>query len=836
MSITDSSVYFTIIANIKKFLDSLKAGERGAGSFTDSVGNNLDKVKKDVERFGDKCYDSFNSVAYALESAFSVAKNTISGLVGSFADYGDTIAKMSERTGIAAQTLSEFEYIAGQCGTNLGAFETAIKTMEKTLAGAANGASEAQGKLSQLGVSFFELQNKSPDQQFRTIAEAIARLPDPSQRAAAAMAMFGRSGTDLLPLMNAGAGAIDELAQKAHDLGLVLSDEDYQAAEDAKDAMDNFKRSLDGVKMQLSSALTPMLTSVANGFAKVSSKVIALAQSNPNAARTIAVVVAAVAGCVTALYAGAKAAQAFNAALLMINAHPVIAAITAIGVALVALTAHFMKVKDSADTVAGSFSQIAAENSQMRKTHNDYMATLQELAGKQSLTNEEIKQAQFYASSLNAAYGDLGITVDATTGKIDGLTGAMLQMAEAQKQARLADINLEKTDIKEQLGDQEVIMWRLRTKYGQEEASKRADYQQARERTKALNQKLTALNQQEYWLNHGLDDGAEKGEPIPASYQSGPSKAQESAAAMAKNLAHANDTVTEREINRLNDEFEDIVKKRAEEIQKAENISAEEANKRAREELVGLRARVDAQIKSINDKAAADKQKEEDAEKKRSEDEEKRKAEERERNTLSEVDTKRAEFDQRNAELVATLQKAIADGNVTAVQETVKKLEDLDQERQQFEQQTAADRLAKASDDYKEKEKALDEAQKTGNQEDIDKANKELKESAEELAAAQQGAASFISDQQRLIQEAEEARARQMEEDAETAEENSEIAHEEAKKYEAQGTFNAASAASLGQANDYSKKICETSEEQLRYLRYIYEGQNNQQQTSAVFA
>ncbi|MBR3218742.1 MAG: hypothetical protein IKF77_02375, partial [Thermoguttaceae bacterium] len=151
-----------------------------------SVYKDLDKVKNDVDRFGSKCYDSFNSVAYALESAFSVAKNSISGLVGSFADYGDRIAKMSERTGIAAQSLSEFEYIAGQCGTSLDTFETAIKTMEKTLAGAASGAADAQKKLANIGVALYDIQWKSPDQQFRTIAEAIASLPDPSQRAAAA--------------------------------------------------------------------------------------------------------------------------------------------------------------------------------------------------------------------------------------------------------------------------------------------------------------------------------------------------------------------------------------------------------------------------------------------------------------------------------------------------------------------------------------------------------------------------------------------------------------------------------------------------------------------------
>ena len=159
--------------------------QRTETTFT-SIQNSVDKVNEKTDRFGQRCYDTFNSVADALESAFNVAKNTISGLVNSFADYGDTIAKMSQRTGTAAQSLSEFDYIAGQCGTSLDTFETAIKTMEKTLAGAASGAAEAQKKLANIGVALYDIQWKSPDQQFRTIAEAIASLPDPSQRAAAA--------------------------------------------------------------------------------------------------------------------------------------------------------------------------------------------------------------------------------------------------------------------------------------------------------------------------------------------------------------------------------------------------------------------------------------------------------------------------------------------------------------------------------------------------------------------------------------------------------------------------------------------------------------------------
>ena len=185
-SIIVSGIRYEITADGRGFLRASKELVQIAYSSTNSIEKNYNEVNQIIGRFGAKCYDSFNSVADALESAMGIARNALSGLVNSFADYGDKIAKMGQRTGIAAQSLSEFDYIAGQCGTSLDTFETAIKTMEKTLAGAASGATDAQNKLTNIGVALYDIQWKSPDQQFRTIAEAIASLPDPAQRAAAA--------------------------------------------------------------------------------------------------------------------------------------------------------------------------------------------------------------------------------------------------------------------------------------------------------------------------------------------------------------------------------------------------------------------------------------------------------------------------------------------------------------------------------------------------------------------------------------------------------------------------------------------------------------------------
>ncbi len=860
-----ASVSFAITADGTVYLNALAMFEQRSSTFVDNIKKDNDKVNKEVDKFGSRCYDTFNSVAYALETAFSIAKNTISGLVNSFADYGDAIAKMSQRTGIATQTLSEFDYIAGQCGTNLDTFETAIKQMEKTLAGAASGSAEAQKKLADIGVAMYELQGKTPDEQFRRIAQAIASLPDPAQRAAAAMAMFGRSGTDLLPLMNSGANAIDELSQKAHELGLVLSDEDYQAAEDANDAMDNFKRSLDGVKMQMSSALTPILTKVANGIANVSGKVIEWAQANPTAVRTIAAVVAAVGSFVTGLYAATKAIQAMNAAMYMMEAHPIILAITAVIAVIAALAAWYHKAEDAANALLEAQKKISGENQSRRQKYNGYVDRLNELNSKNNLSSSEQAEMNYLVGELNAEYKDLGLTIDETTGKIEGMAEAVKKVHQEQRAQRKEDIEKETEILQQQLDDltkkqrkyqdesakgvrQNDTYWANSNKKLAEELQPQIDELQAQI---SENQRLTTA------IDNGMDEyegsipfGPEKNE------DSGPTNAQKEANSMAEDIAHANDTRAQQEVRRLEERYETIIKNRANEIKDTEGISYEEADQRAREELSGLKESVDAQIKEILDKAAEDERKRAETEQQRAEEEKKRaeeakkaeeeraeaerkrKEEERARNTVSEADRKRAEFDLQKTDLSVALQEAINAGDTGAISETLDRLEALEKEREDFEKQAAMDRVAQASQQYNAKKEALSAAQESGDQEAIDKASKEFKEATKELAAAQQGAASVVSDQQRAIEEAEEARRRQMEEDAAAAEEASQYAHAAAQKdYESsKGTFNALEAAALGQANDYDRKIYENGEEQVRYLRYLYELQNNQQQSSAVFA
>ena len=114
--------------------------------------------------------------------------------------------------------------------------------------------------LAALGLSVEQLQGLNPEEQFFMLANALAKVENASERAALAQRIFGRSGTELLPLFAKGAAGMEALRQQARDLGIVMSGEAAAGAADFKDAQNELKAAISGVALQFAGKLVPRLT------------------------------------------------------------------------------------------------------------------------------------------------------------------------------------------------------------------------------------------------------------------------------------------------------------------------------------------------------------------------------------------------------------------------------------------------------------------------------------------------------------------------------------------------------------------------------------------------
>ncbi|MBM3854744.1 MAG: phage tail tape measure protein, partial [Verrucomicrobia bacterium] len=152
---------------------------------------------------------------------------------------------------------------------NLETLETGLKHMQRSIVEAAQGSDSAQEALARLGLSVSDLAGLSPDEQFKRLADRIARIEDPAHRTALAMQIFGRSGTKLLPLLSEGARGIEALQERARQLGLTVSAETAHDAAELNDALDSLWRVVRQGVFAIGAALAPTLKDIAERFTRV---------------------------------------------------------------------------------------------------------------------------------------------------------------------------------------------------------------------------------------------------------------------------------------------------------------------------------------------------------------------------------------------------------------------------------------------------------------------------------------------------------------------------------------------------------------------------------------
>jgi hypothetical protein len=218
----------------------------------------------------------------AAQGPLIVLGGLIGGSVLQFGRLGDQVQKMALRTGFSTEALSELRFALGQSGSSIEGFEAGVRRMASFIDDATAGLSTQTRALEALGLSLADLQGLSAEDTFFRLATAMAQVEDEVTKAALAQDVFGRSGTQLLPLLNAGADGMAALRQEARDLGLVMDQEAADKAAAMQDAIDSARQSLNGLAIEIGGTVAPAVTAIARGFSEL-----------PSVLQTVAVTAAA---------------------------------------------------------------------------------------------------------------------------------------------------------------------------------------------------------------------------------------------------------------------------------------------------------------------------------------------------------------------------------------------------------------------------------------------------------------------------------------------------------------------------------------------------------------
>ena len=176
-------------------------------------------------------------------------------------DLGDALGKLSTRTGVAQDALIGMRNAAALSDVSNESLAKSLAKLNVNLVEAVEGNATLQSAFKRLGVDIKGADGQviSTEQAMKRLADRFADMPDGVQKTAAAVAVFGRSGADLIPLLNGGAEAMDKFTYK-------VSNDFSARSELFNDTITILGFKTQGFGLELTDALLPALQSILEVF------------------------------------------------------------------------------------------------------------------------------------------------------------------------------------------------------------------------------------------------------------------------------------------------------------------------------------------------------------------------------------------------------------------------------------------------------------------------------------------------------------------------------------------------------------------------------------------
>jgi hypothetical protein len=235
----------------------------------DSMGNAGKKAARDLGTL--KAIE----IGRLVGAGVAAAASQLSSLTRSLVEYGQTVAgtvddsnKLARSIGVTYRELAGLQLAGDLAGTSAQQLETALSKLQVQLGKAQGGSKEAVDAFASIGLSIDQLAGSNAAEQMQLIADAISQLPTPAERAAAAVAIFGKSGVSLLPFFENGGAFLEDMANEAERLGLSLNDLQADNVEAMNDAFTLAQKAIEGVVTQIVADLAPGIQAAADAFTR----------------------------------------------------------------------------------------------------------------------------------------------------------------------------------------------------------------------------------------------------------------------------------------------------------------------------------------------------------------------------------------------------------------------------------------------------------------------------------------------------------------------------------------------------------------------------------------
>lgn len=202
-------------------------------------------------------------------AAFNIAQDAVSALgnamqsvITQTTDLGLSTKELQDQTGMTAEQASGLIAVFDRFGVDANGVSKDLGLFAKQIIAASDGSKTAAANFTNLGISVRDANGQVEDTQtvLLKVADKFQTMPDGVQKTAAAMALFGKSGKDMIPILDQGSSGIEALEVQAQKMGVVLSQDNVNAVYKNIQVQQDFNEAILGVQVALGTALMPTIT------------------------------------------------------------------------------------------------------------------------------------------------------------------------------------------------------------------------------------------------------------------------------------------------------------------------------------------------------------------------------------------------------------------------------------------------------------------------------------------------------------------------------------------------------------------------------------------------
>lgn len=239
------------------------------GTLTIDIAANVARLQADMNAVKNHVGGAMSGISSAADFAKKAMGGLAAGMtIGAFAgmikgsiDAAGALNDLSIKTGASVESLSKFGDVGRLSGVTAEQVGDAMNKLAKGMVGATEDSKGVAQAIKALGLDFDAFRALDPDKQMIAVAKAMDGFADGSGKSAAAMALFGKTGAELLPFM-ADLASTGELQAR-------VTAEQAAQADEFGDNLERLKISGGALTDTLAMGMVPALADASGAFVEV---------------------------------------------------------------------------------------------------------------------------------------------------------------------------------------------------------------------------------------------------------------------------------------------------------------------------------------------------------------------------------------------------------------------------------------------------------------------------------------------------------------------------------------------------------------------------------------